>query len=125
MPMMLGLAGSILSQVLLIISPEKNYFFVGASLFLESCCAATISPLVDKMLVVTINPEERARIQSILFVGIILFASPFGWIAGNLSSINKVLPFALNIVLFAICAGLVWLAGRHSLKNTLAEPVAQ
>ena len=116
-PLMIGCVGLVVSQLLLITSPEKNYFFVGASLLLESCCVATVSPLVDKMLVTTINAEERARIQSILFVGIILFASPFGWIAGNLSSMNKILPFVLNIILFIICGGLAFLAGRHSLSS--------
>ena len=60
----------------------------------------------------TIDPQERARIQSILYVGVILLTAPFGWIAGTLSSINNNLPFLLTIVLLLIGAWLAWLAGR-------------
>ena len=59
------------------------------------------------MAVLTISAQERARVQSILSVGIILFTSPFGWIAGTLSEVDKALPFVLNIVLFVGGAVLV------------------
>jgi uncharacterized membrane protein YeaQ/YmgE (transglycosylase-associated protein family) len=62
--------------------------------------------------VLTIDPQERARIQSILYVGVILLTAPFGWIAGTLSGINNNLPFVLTIVLLLIGAVLGWLAGR-------------
>ena len=76
-----------------------------------------VSPLVDKMVVLTVDPKERARIQSILYVGIILLTSPFGWIAGTLSEVNKNLPFALNISLFVIGAVLAYLAGKAAQKR--------
>ena len=60
----------------------------------------------------TIDPHERARVQSILYVGVILLTAPFGWIAGVLSSINNNLPFLLTIVLLVVGAVLAWLAGR-------------
>jgi uncharacterized membrane protein YeaQ/YmgE (transglycosylase-associated protein family) len=63
--------------------------------------------------VLAISARERARIQSILYVGIILLTSPFGWIAGTLSEINKALPFILNIVLFAMGAVLAYVAGSQ------------
>jgi uncharacterized membrane protein YeaQ/YmgE (transglycosylase-associated protein family) len=46
-------------------------------------------------------------------VGIILFTSPFGWIAGTLSEIDKALPFMLNIVLFVGGAALAYVAGSQ------------
>jgi hypothetical protein len=45
-------------------------------------------------------------------VALIVLISPFGWIAGQLSAIDRALPFALNMGLFAIGAGLVWVIGR-------------
>ncbi len=69
------------------------------------------------MIVLTIDPKERARIQSILYVGIILITSPFGWIAGNLSGLDKSLPFILNIVLFGAGAVLAYLAGNAAQKR--------
>jgi uncharacterized membrane protein YeaQ/YmgE (transglycosylase-associated protein family) len=72
------------------------------------------------MVVLTVDPKERARIQSIIYVGTILITSPFGWIAGTLSEINKSLPFILNIVLFALGALLATLAGKASQKGLSA-----
>jgi hypothetical protein len=93
--------------------------------FLEACCLATVNPLVDQMIALTIDPKERARIQSILYVGIIVITSPFGWIAGSLSGLDKSLPFILNIALFGAGAVLAYLAGNAAQKRlavTTATP---
>jgi hypothetical protein len=52
-------------------------------------------------------------------VGIILVTSPFGWIAGTLSGLDKTLPFVLNIGLFTAGAILAYLAGNASQKLTI------
>jgi len=121
LPMVVGFLGYVASQVLLISAPDQNYFVLVVSVLLEACCFAAVNPLVDKMIVLTIDPKERARIQSILYVGIILLTSPFGWIAGTLSELNKGLPFVLNIALYTIGAMLAYLAGKSSQKR-LAVP---
>ncbi len=99
LPLTIGFFGFVISQVLLITAPDQGYAFLLISVFLEACSFAAVSPLVDQMIALTIEPKERARIQSILYVGIILLTSPFGWIAGTLSEVNKDLPFTLNIFL--------------------------
>ncbi len=114
LPMTIGFLGFVASQILLITAPAQGYFFLLISVFLEACSFAVVVPLLDQMIVLTIDPGERARIQSILYVGIILLTSPFGWIAGTLSQINKDLPFILNISLFIIGAALAYLAGKSS-----------
>jgi len=121
LPLTIGFLGFVISQILLITAPVQGYFFLLTSVFLEACSFAAVSPLVDQMVVLTVNPKERARIQSILYVGIILFTSPFGWIAGALSEINKNLPFILNIFLFVIGAVLAYLAGKASQEREKAE----
>jgi len=118
-PMVVGFLGFIISQVVLITTPELGYPSLIASVFLEACSFAAVGPLVDRMAVLTISAGERARIQSILYVGIILLTSPFGWIAGTLSEIDKDLPFILNIVLFAVGAALAYVAGSR--KSLAAE----
>jgi MFS family permease len=118
LPLTIGFIGFVVSQLLLIAAPVQGYFFLLVSVFLEACSFAAVSPLVDQMIVLTIDPKERARIQSILYVGIILLTSPFGWIAGALSQSNKNLPFILNILLFVIGAVLAFLAGKASQKRT-------
>ena len=124
LPMVIGFLGFVASQLLLITAPDQGYFFLIISVFLEACCFAAVSPLVDRMIVLTIDPKERARIQSILYVGIILLTSPFGWIAGTLSGLDKGLPFILNIALFAVGAALAYLAGQASQKRFAAEAAA-
>jgi DHA1 family tetracycline resistance protein-like MFS transporter len=121
LPLLIGFLGYVLSQVLLVTAPDRGYFVLVISVLLEACCFAAVSPLVDKMVVLTIDAKERARIQSIMYVGTILITSPFGWIAGTLSELNKSLPFILNIVLFALGALLATLAGRASQKGLAAE----
>ncbi|HEY5731358.1 MAG TPA: MFS transporter [Anaerolineales bacterium] len=121
LPMAIGFLGYVLSQVVLITSPVQSYLFIIASVIMEASCFAAVSPLVDKMFVVTIDARERARIQSILAVGIILVTSPFGWIAGNLSEVNRIYPFILNVVLFGIGAALAYIAGNFSQKAPVVE----
>lgn len=117
LPVAIGFLGLIVSQLMLITAPDQGYLFLIISVFLEACCFAAINPLMDQMIVLTIAPKERARIQSILYVGIILITSPFGWIAGNLSGIDKILPFILNITLFSIGSVLAYMAGNAAQKR--------
>jgi len=94
------------------------------SVILEACCVAAVNPLVDQLAVLAIRAEERARIQAILQVGIILFTSPFGWIAGTLSELNKNLPFVLNLVLFTVGAVLAYIVGTRMQPTTDVEAVS-
>jgi uncharacterized membrane protein YeaQ/YmgE (transglycosylase-associated protein family) len=50
--------------------------------------------------------------MAILLLVQVAATSPFGWIAGQLSTLNRNFPFILNIVLFAIGAFLVYRAAR-------------
>ena len=121
LPMTIGFMGFIISQILLISAPDKGYFILLLSVFLEACSFAAVNPLVDRMIVQTIEPKERARIQSLLYVGIILLTSPFGWIAGSLSTINKDLPFVINVILFIVGAILAYLTGKASQEKLRIE----
>ncbi len=120
-PMVVGFIGYLVSQVLLVTAPEQGFLQLAVSVALEACSFAVVSPLVDKLVVLTIDPQERARVQSILSFTVITLTAPFGWIAGVLSSLNKDLPFMLSIALFAVGAGLALLAGyladRHMLTR--------
>jgi MFS family permease len=126
-PLTFGFFGFFVSQLLLVIAPVNSYVFLLLSVFLEACSLATVSPLVDQMTVLTIDPKERARIQSILFMGIILITSPFGWIGGILSGLNKSFPFILNMFLFLVGGILAYLAGKEStsaMNHSLESEVA-
>jgi DHA1 family tetracycline resistance protein-like MFS transporter len=112
LPLTVGFLGYIASQVVLVTAPKGEYGFLILSVFIEACSVAAVLPLIDQMIALTVNAKERARILSILSVGIILLTSPFGWIAGSLSTLNKDFPFFLNIVFFAVGMLLAYLAGR-------------
>lgn len=118
-PMMVGFALLILSQVLLVIAPYQSYLLLLVSVFLEACSLAVVSTLRDKMLVVNVDAQERARIMSLMYLVVIIFSSPFGWIAGMLSEVDKILPFILCIALLGVGWLLTYLAG----KATRTDPI--
>jgi len=122
MPMVLGFLGLAASQVVLINTPEQGYGVLILSVLLEAFSFATVSPLIDRMTVLTVDPKERARILSILSVVIILLTSPFGWVAGTLSALDKGFPFTLNIVLLVVGALLAYLAAQSSKRTPSLEP---
>jgi MFS family permease len=116
-PMLVGFFLLALAQVIVLSAPEKGFFFLLVSTFLEACSYATVSTQMDRMIVVTVEPQERARIMGLLFVVVIAFTTPFGWIAGQLSELNRILPFVLNITLYTVAAVLTVLAARHAKQN--------
>jgi uncharacterized membrane protein YeaQ/YmgE (transglycosylase-associated protein family) len=64
------------------------------------------------LVVLTVDAKERARIMALLSVLVIVVTSPFGWIAGQLSEVNRSWPFILNIVLFGVGSLLTYFEGR-------------
>ena len=113
-PMVFGFAGFVLSWTILILMPSQSYGLLLLAMVLEGCSVPATSTMLDKLIATTVEPKERARIMSILYLLVILCASPFGWIAGQLSEINRNLPFLLNIVLFTAGGVLAYVAGRRT-----------
>jgi MFS family permease len=121
-PMLVGFACFLLSGLILINLPEKSYVLLMVSVLLDACGLTTVGPLLDKMVVVTVDAKERARILSILYVTVIVLTSPFGWIAGALSSIDRIFPFVLNMVLLTVGAFLTWRAAKFT--ERVADAIA-
>ena len=111
--MVFGFLGLVVSQIILISAPERGYIFLLAATILEGASIPATATLLDKLIVVSVDAQERARIMSILYVLVIVLTSPFGWIAGQLSEVNRGLPFALNIILYTI-GGLLACRASHS-----------
>jgi MFS family permease len=120
-PMMVGFACLAVSQLILIIAPTQSYLLVLISTLIEACSYATVSTQIDRMTVVTVAPEERARIMSLLALSVLIITTPFGWIAGRLSEINRILPFILDILFYTMGIVLVFLAARYTHKNEAVE----
>jgi DHA1 family tetracycline resistance protein-like MFS transporter len=118
MPLVTGFLGLIASQTLLISMPEKNYLLLLFTTLIDAWSVALINPFLGSMMVVNVDPQERARIMAIISVVVISLTSPFGWIAGRLSEANRALPFVLNIALFSVGFLLVpvaaWVVKRAS-----------
>jgi MFS family permease len=92
-PLLIGFFLLVISEIFLIITPDSGYFLLIISIILEACSISLISPLLDSMQVVLVDTQERARIMAILYVIVAAFTSPFGWIAGILSGIDRRLQF--------------------------------
>ena len=52
--------------------------------------------------------------MAILYVVVLTCTTPFGWIAGEASQINRSLPFVINIVLLCIGIVLAYTTSRRS-----------
>jgi MFS family permease len=113
-PMIIGFCTFIASQFILITAPTGGYLSLVVSVFLEALSFSLISPLLDSMQVILVDPKERARIISILYVIVMTLSSPFGWIAGVLSSVDRRLPFVMNMTLLLVGLILTFLASSAS-----------
>ncbi len=121
-PMLIGLAGFIASQVILITAPAHSYALLVISALFDACSIAAVNVQLDRMFALNVDENERARIVSITLVIVVLLTSPFGWIAGKMSEVDRVLPFAFNIALFLVAMVLVWRAARAAGQKTPASP---
>jgi MFS family permease len=122
-PMLIGYGGFILSQVLLVTIPAGNYLLLLLSVLIEALSIAMFRPLMDSLIIISIDKQERARINAIMAVIVLLLASPFGWIAGQLSEINRTFPFILNIGLYVLGSILVLFAWRLSQTEKVSQEI--
>ncbi|MBN1873194.1 MAG: MFS transporter [Anaerolineae bacterium] len=113
LPLWVGFSAYFASQALLVFMPSHVVPLLVTSVVLEGVASALVNPMIESLLAVAMESHERARISAMVYVTLIVLTTPFGWIAGQLSAIDRSLPFALNMSLFVIGAGLVWLIGRR------------
>jgi Na+/melibiose symporter-like transporter len=123
LPLWLGFTVYFVSQLLLVVMPPRAIVLVMISVMLEGFAAALVNPMTESILAVSLESDERARVSAMVYVALIILISPFGWIAGQLSAIDRSLPFVLNMCLFGIGIGLVWFIGRPGFLN-LEKPAA-
>ena len=112
LPLWVGFAAFLLSQFLLVVMPPQAVLMLVVSEVLEAVASALVSPMTESLLALSMESNERARVSAMVYVALIVLISPFGWIAGQLSAMDRSLPFALNMSLFAIGMVLVWVIGR-------------
>jgi len=111
-PMIYGLLGLVVSYIILISTPPGNYRILFLATALEGFSVPAAFTLFDTLTVTTVNATERARIMALLNLAVILCTSPFGWIAGQLSALDRRYPFMLIIGGLLLSGMLTYLAGR-------------
>lgn len=101
-PMWIGLVLYATGSILLILAPAGSIVFIIVYVFVVAAAGALVMPRKDALIQLTINPEERARINALIMSFTIAFSSPFGYFAGWLSSIDRRLPFVFTFTIFMI-----------------------
>ena len=117
-PMALAFGGFLLSQVLLVAIPPHGYALLLLSTLLEGGCYAVLGTQIDRLAVINVDSQERARIIAIAHVIVIACTAPFGWIAGILSEKNPINPFVLNMALLVL--GVVFVYRLRRVGPTMA-----
>ncbi|KLU71958.1 MAG: hypothetical protein RHS_2301 [Robinsoniella sp. RHS] len=101
-PMWSGLVLYAAAAILLILAPNGNMPFIIIYVFVVAVAGSLVMPRKDALIQLSINPEERARINALIMSFTIAFSSPFGYFAGWLSSIDRRLPFVFTFILFIV-----------------------
>jgi len=117
-PMVFGFTGMILSWLILINIAPGSYGLIFLAVILEGASYPAISTLLDKLVALTVEAKERARIMAILNLVVLTCTSPFGWIGGQMSEVNRSLPFMLTISLYVAGAALAFFASRRRTVHT-------
>jgi MFS family permease len=125
LPLWAGFSGFLISQLLLVVMPPHAAYLLVVSVVLEAVASALVSPMTESLLALSLESDERARVSAMVYVALIVLISPFGWIAGQLSALNRSLPFALNMALFALGLIVVWFIGRPGFLHTPTETLQQ
>ena len=74
--------------------------FVLLYVFIAAVAAALVNPRKDALLQLNITPQERARLNALIMASTVALSSPFGYLAGWLSSMDRRLPFVFTLLLF-------------------------
>ena len=101
-PMWVGLVLYCVAALVLILSPADSLGFVLIYVFVAAVSAALVNPRKDALLQLNIDTQERARLNALIMASTIALSSPFGYLAGWLSSLDRRLPFAFTMLLFIL-----------------------
>lgn len=99
-PLWIGLALYAVAALVLIFSPADSLGFVLIYVFVAAVAAALVNPRKDALLQLNITAQERARLNALIMASTIALSSPFGYLAGWLSSLDRRLPFVFTLLLF-------------------------
>lgn len=116
-PMLVGVSLYISGHLLLIFSPTGTPAALILYTILEACAHGLVMPRKDSITALFVDERERARINSVMTMSVLTVSIPFGYIAGFMSDINRILPFILDITIFTIV--FLVIAGSRSLSSEI------
>jgi len=99
LPMIAGYAASVAGCVVLLFMPRNSmaYIWLILSILFDSLGMAVLGTLRETLAALHSDPRERSRFMAVLHSFVMLVSMPFGYIAGALSEISRILPFVLNM----------------------------
>jgi len=98
--MCIGLILYVSGHGLLLAAPPQNLVWLGAYALMDAWAAALFLPRLDTLVFSSIDATERARCRALINVIVLAVTSPFGYLAGVISDMDRRLPFVLNIFIF-------------------------
>lgn len=104
-PLYGGFLSSIVGCVLLISITNTGpwgYVILSISLIFEALGGAVLNTLRESLVAIHVDPDERSGIMALLQTAVMLVSVPFGYIAGLLSDISRILPFVLSMALLLL-----------------------
>jgi len=101
MPLWIGLTLYGAGALVLILAPVGGLPAVLLYVFLTAVGAALVNPRKDALLQLNLDAQERARMNALIIASTVALSSPFGYLAGLLSSLDRRLPFVFSFLLFA------------------------
>jgi len=118
LPMGVGAFLYVAAQCVLLLAPPGNAILLFVVILVEALGFVLLIPRRDSIIAMFVDPQERARSMALLVFISVAFSSPFGWFVGWLSEHNRMLPFALNIILYTVVALLVVFAKSLRASST-------
>lgn len=106
--MLTGIGLYLIANILLVFTTKVGVVLLIPYVLSDAFACALLAPRSDSIYALFVDKEERARIMGLLFVITIACTAPFGVILGWLSSINRILPFVMNCVLYILCGATIF-----------------
>jgi len=117
LPTIAGYVTAIAGCVILVLVPEGSaaYIWLILSILFDALGMAILGTLRETLAALHSDPGERSRFMAVLHTVVTMACIPFGYIAGFLSEISRVLPFVLNMGLLAAGAAAAFIYFRKEI----------
>jgi MFS family permease len=114
-------------QCMLVFLNTGSYLLLGLGILVEALTLSVLSPLTSSLQLLSMDREERARMNGLFLAMCLLITSPMGALAGALAEVDRSLPFVLTLALCAMALFLslkVWQIKREEEAPSAGNGVA-